>query len=129
MYLKSQYRNPLNWDLPTLNVELDSASSSVNSLRCDTSESTVDPNSRVLLNVISFLRLPLRFRTFRDSKYFIRGIVPPPKTIVVNKTTTNVVVTRTFRVSSANSKCKLRAYAMAPRSPLNHMINIIFFVI
>ena len=40
---------------------------------------------------------------FRLSKNFIRGMVPPPRIMVVKSTTTNVVVTKTFRVSSLNS--------------------------
>ena len=46
---------------------------------------------QTLERVISFL---LEFRRLRflgwllDSRYFIKGIVPPPKMMVVNKTTT-----------------------------------------
>ena len=35
---------------------------------------------------------------------FMSGMVPPPSTMVVNKTTIKVVVTRTFLVSSSNSR-------------------------
>ena len=36
----------------------------------------------------------------------------------------NVVVTMTRLVSISNSKWSDKAYAMAPRKPLNHMMNI-----
>lgn len=49
---------------------------------------------------------------------------------VVKRTIISVVVMTTRRVSSLEySKCKLRAYEIAPRRPLNHIMNDILFVI
>ena len=48
---------------------------------------------------------------------FIKGIVAPPRHIVVNKTTINVLATITNLVFVENSKCKHKAKAMAPRKP------------
>lgn len=56
---------------------------------------------------------------------FIKGIVAPPRHIVVNKTTINVLATNTNFFSVENSKCKHKAKAMAPRKPeiLKHTVN------
>ena len=48
---------------------------------------------------------------------FIKGIVDPPKINVVTRTMIRVVVMITWRVSSLKSKCRERAYEIAPRSP------------
>lgn len=48
---------------------------------------------------------------------FIKGIVEPPRTKVVNKTMIRVVVIITCLVSSLNSKWRESAYDIAPRRP------------
>lgn len=87
-------------------------------------------HSLVLLSEISFSRLLrlLLFCFFSALNNFSKGIVEPPNTKVVNKTIMSVVVTMTYLVS-LKSKWRDRAYEIAPRSPLNHIMNIIFFVI
>lgn len=44
-------------------------------------------------------------------------MVRPPNTSVVNRIIINVVVIMTCLVSFSNSKCKLKAYAIAPLNP------------
>lgn len=85
-----------------------------------------------MLNVTSlsfFFLLLLFFCFFSALKNFSRGIVDPPNIKVVNNTIMSVVVIITWRVSSLKSKWSDNAYDIAPRRPLNHMMNIIFFVI
>ncbi len=57
------------------------------------------------------------------------GMALPPRMSVVNKTKMSVDVTITCRTSSSMFRFRLRAKAMAPLSPLNHMMNCIFLVI
>lgn len=89
-------------------------------------------HSLVLLNETSlsfFFLLLLLFCFFSALKNFNRGIVEPPNIKVVNNTIMSVVVIITWRVSSLKSKWSDSAYDIAPRRPLNHIINIIFLVI
>jgi len=81
------------WVLPSAKLCSSSASVSVISLRC--SLSIVPPNSRVFDSVMSFF---LRRRCLGAllSRYFTKGRVPPPSTMVVKSTTIRVVVTSTF---------------------------------
>ena len=85
--------------------------------------------SFVLDMVISFFFLlprPCKGRLvellFRLSKNFISGMVPPPRIMVVKSTTTNVVVTKTFRVSSLNSNM-YRNHDMFSRIFLIRILN------
>ena len=57
-------------------------------------------------------------------RHFNSGIVDPPSTNIVKRTIISVVVTMTRRVSISNSRWSDNAYAMAPRRPLNHIMNI-----
>lgn len=88
-------------------------------------------HSLVLLREISFSRrlLLLLFCFFSARRNFNKGIVDPPKIKVVNRTIMSVVVIITCLVSSLKFKWRDKAYDIAPRRPLNHIINIIFLVI
>lgn len=119
-YLVSMRGKPFWWErmYPT------SYSSSVSSDRW--SVSTVSPISLVLLRDTSLSDF---FFFFLVSRHFMIGSVPPPRKITVNSTIIRVAVTRTYLFSCSNSRWRLRAKAIAPRKPLNHMINWFFLEI